>query len=246
MLVLGFAVRSCLVLGLLGSCATEGGIQMADWAGQYKTGPGLTGLVLSLQSDGRFESRNWSDTAGAEGSGVAREVPGGIAFEMEEGFAFGLEGKIYPIRWGARRYLVPEDQMDMFIETVNSGWQQSLGTMVTLLRFDGHDQPVKGLPDLPEPYRSQLRKQIFPRLIAVRNEGGYVKLSFDMGRADGLAAEMSLRHPPSGLRAKIRKVDEKRCEAVLDPGSFDDNRRRETARNLEQKIGQAWTNRRWE
>jgi hypothetical protein len=134
-----------------------------DFTGTYYRGDGL-GVNHTLQIDARgaFLFR-WDGCLGnyAQSAGSATPVGSELvlithwrgrqkAWEV-------TEGRYRPIRWGSRRYLVPDEGMMSFLNEVNLGSEPRRGAHgLHYLRQDDWDVPVSGLPDLPASYRRYL------------------------------------------------------------------------------------------
>lgn len=214
-----------------------------EWAGVYRYDTGYGGKTLHLGPDGQFTLFESNCSFTFEYTGKARRVSGGFEFDFDRYPAWGGD-KINLVRWGKRLYLVLDYQMDLFVMGVNSGWNARMGATMTLLRTDGEDQPVSGVPELPEPYSSMVRTDpLEPRMTSLRVEEKQVLLTFDMGRAHGLIAEMELRDPATRMRAEIQHVEGTNCEALV--RLYGRNPDEQLAK-LRSRVGKKWTERVWE
>jgi hypothetical protein len=124
-------------------------------AGKYHLGRGLGfNYTLTLDSRGTF-SYAWQGCLGiyAETSGRAFLRNGELVLEpstRKGGTAQGLDTRFLPIRWGARQYLVPSDQLLDFVRQVEKGREpRSSSFGDSYLRQDDWREPVTGAPDLP-------------------------------------------------------------------------------------------------
>lgn len=221
-----------------------------EWAGEYRIGGGFLAKaaeILSLEPNGHFEYKNWDCTGSFKFTGKARWVSGGIEFVTDQP---RLNGKFQFVRWGKRRYLVSERGMNMFVQGVNSGWLKHQGLGAYWLHSDGRDQPLDGVPELPEPYRSMIHPNpLEPRMIALRVQQMAfrrvrVLVTFDKGSEDGVTALTSFRDPETDLRVQVEQVGATSCEASL--RSIPADSRDEVVARLQSRIGEKWTERVWE
>lgn len=121
-------------------------------AGKYYLGRGLGfNYTLTIDPSGTF-SYAWRGCMGvyAETSGRAFLRNGELVLKPGGGTDQGLETRFLPIRWGARQYLVPADQLFDFASQVKQGQEpRSSSFGDSYLRQDDWDKPVTGEPDLP-------------------------------------------------------------------------------------------------
>lgn len=124
-------------------------------AGEYYLGRGLGfNFTLTIAPEGTF-SYTWRGCLGnyAEVSGSAFLRNGELVLEpssQKGGMDKRLDTRFVPIRWGARQYLVPLDELLDFASQVRQGREprsSSLGDFY--LRQDDWNEPATGEPDLP-------------------------------------------------------------------------------------------------
>ena len=68
--------------------------------------------------------------------------------------------RVYPVRWGERRYLVAEDRGIDFVNAIHHGFEPRDDSWGLFLLARGDEKkPVNGLPDLPASLLAWVRKQ---------------------------------------------------------------------------------------
>lgn len=181
------------------------------WAADYYEGDGLgANIALSLAPDSGVAA-TWHGCLGLYGAnrGKVVERDGMLRFEFAESNPQGFGGfpdAVRPVRWGARRYLIPESKMIDFVNAVHRGFEPRHDVHGLFLLADGDEKrPVSGLPTLPPEVLALLRRQ--PLEASVRSvEGVEVKrektaslgcnhvyrLTLDRGGRDRLAPGMEL------------------------------------------------------
>jgi hypothetical protein len=124
-------------------------------AGKYYLGRGLGfNFMLTITPRGTF-SFTWQGCLGiyAEVAGSAFLRNGELVLEPStnrEGRSQRLDTRFLPIRWGARQYLVPSDELLDFARQVKEGREPRSSPLGdSYLRQDDWDEPVTGAPDLP-------------------------------------------------------------------------------------------------
>jgi hypothetical protein len=134
--------------------------RLEQTAGTYYLGRGLGfNFTLTIAPEGTF-SYVWRGCLGiygqAAGNAFLRNGELVLAPSFQKGaIGAGLDTHFLPVRWGARQYLVPSDQLLDFARQVKERREPRSGPLGdAYLRQDDWDEPVSGAPDLPEPYRS--------------------------------------------------------------------------------------------
>ncbi|MBI5246961.1 MAG: hypothetical protein HY923_07245 [Elusimicrobia bacterium] len=134
--------------------------------------------------------------------------------------------ELFPVRWGARRYLLDKDELISFANYVNGGTEPRADLRGSFFLRDGDQNiSVKGLPDLPEPGRSLLLAN--PLSARVIHAGGYRpagtefgnrqrnrEIILGIGRRSGARARMEFVKLGVG-RATIERVGENSSFAML-------------------------------
>lgn len=178
----------------------------SDWAGEYVSGGGFDGYIhyrLKLSSDGHFD---WdTDTDPRHDaclhnhySGTAKFIGSELVFESQQSTR-SLVGKMVPIRWGTRRYMVESNRMLEFCNKVNSGYEPHIGIPETcglVQEFYIQDQNLHKIPDgqptLPAPWNAYLLPQpIKGRIVKMIDKLEGVA-EIDLGSRHGLKTGMVL------------------------------------------------------
>lgn len=140
-------------------------LQNHPWAGEYNTSDGLTGRRLFIAPRTGF-SFLWHCCTGPcdLNYGKVKFEDGLIKITSEltnhrDSFE-GIDATFYPILWGNRHYLIAEDEMIDFCNSVNSGSEPAVGTGLLSSRFlvkagDEAKRPP-GLPPIPAEYKEYL------------------------------------------------------------------------------------------
>jgi hypothetical protein len=96
-----------------------------------------------------------------------------------------VERTFIPIRWEHRRYLIPPDKMEKFCDAIIMG-KEPRNPVKGEFFLLSPTTPVEGLPELPEPWGSDLKKNLaVGKVMSV--DGPEVTLN--LGAADGLNSE---------------------------------------------------------
>ena len=98
------------------------------------------------------------------------------------------------VRWGERRYLIPDERQIEFVNAINHGLEpSSINMELFLLAREDQDKPVSGLPDLPPDMLAQIRRE--PLLVRVSS----VEALGDRDSFGGPVCPFRLRfHVPAG------------------------------------------------
>lgn len=144
-----------------------------EWASEYYEGDGLgtnTTLYLGSQSG---VAATWFGCLGLYGSNegsVERTSDKTLEFHFSapnDERAFGsFPATVKTVRWGQRRYLIPESRQIDLVNAINRGMEpRSDRHGLFLLARDDRDRPVSQLPDLPDGMLALIRRT--PLLIRV-------------------------------------------------------------------------------
>ncbi|MEQ1514106.1 MAG: hypothetical protein ABL934_15670 [Lysobacteraceae bacterium] len=135
------------------------------WAGEYYEGDGLgANIRISLAPDAGVAA-TWHGCMGLYGANRGKVVvgrDGELRFEYRtpnaQGFA-GFPDAMLPVRWGQRRYMIPDNKRMAFVNAINHG-QEPRGQIhgMFLLGQDDEKKMVEGLPDLPPAYLALIRR----------------------------------------------------------------------------------------
>jgi hypothetical protein len=132
------------------------GLPDHPWAGSYRTGDARTIYAITPESGAAFACctcAGW--TAPILGTVVAADDRT-IHVEWRDG-GLRLPPKLYVVRWGDVRFLVPAEEMAGFCRRIGPMPAPELGPEWKRYPCDTEDlSSCVVLPDLPEPYRSRL------------------------------------------------------------------------------------------
>lgn len=186
------------------------------WAAEYYEGDGLGANISLALAPSNGVAATWHGCLGLYGAnrGKVVERGGELRFEFDapnqSGFA-GFPEAVRPVRWGTRRYLIPEADMIDFVNAIHRGFEprDRMHGMFLLARGD-EAKPVHGLPSLPPRYLGMIRSRpLEARVSSVdsvetrKDDYGCTniyRLTLDRGDRDGLAPglELSVRAPRAG------------------------------------------------
>lgn len=184
------------------------------WSGQYYAGDGL-GFNLRLAIAPKAGVVFWR--YGCMGLydlnyGSFQEKDGYMRLSFQEknvedpGNMVGLCPVLVPIRWGDRRYLIPETEMIAFCNHVNSGSDRQLRDALFCAHVDDRKKKTSGIPKVPPQYQPYLLKSpieaevawVGKTAVVERKElwppGRYrvTEIRLNRGKADGLLPGMEL------------------------------------------------------
>jgi len=215
-------LASLLLLLTIASFATAAdSVLLKDIAGDYYFGDGLgVNCSLTVTAKGKFTFQ-WNGCLGTydknEGSASIKEGVLHIAPQkpnLRDGFR-GTPTEFYPVRWGARMYLIPTNDIVEFCSDFNQGSEPRHGnrrTVYYLRRSDG-DKPVSGKPAVPEQWTKFFLDK--PVRGKVTELVGKQEAWLDKGSADGLLAGMILTAQPHGKlmfdQVQVEAVEKDRC-----------------------------------
>ncbi|GAB3380235.1 hypothetical protein [Lysobacter fragariae] len=192
------------------------------WAGEYFQGDGLGANITVMIAPQAGVAATWFGCMGLYGAneGRIREQPDGrLSFQFTQvnpgGFG-GFADEVVPVRWGARRYLIPNSRMFDFVNAIHRGFEPRprMHGMFLLARGD-ETKPVTGLPALPEKFRQAIRSRALDvGVVKVESRpdfrsGGYCekryRVTVDHGDADGLVPGTTLNvKSPVNVFADLR------------------------------------------
>jgi hypothetical protein len=135
------------------------------WAGEYYEGDGLGANIEVTLAPMSGVAATWNGCLGLYGANRGRVVERAgmlvFGFETPNGKGFGsFPDAVVPVRWGQRRYLLPESEMAEFVSALHHGIEPRGRVHGRFLLARGDEQkPVSGLPELPVRYRRMIRSQ---------------------------------------------------------------------------------------
>ena len=206
------------------------------WAGQYYEGDGLGANIRMSLAPRSGVAATWHGCMGLYGANRGRVVVESdgwlrLAYALENPSGFGgFPNRMRPVRWGTRRYLIPDEKLMAFVNAIHHGVEPRPRSHGMFLLAEGDEsKSVEGLPDLPSPYRERIRRdpiEVSVIMVAretVRNNQDKscdftYRITFDRGAADGLSAGIELRRvvPDRGWEsATIDQVTAERASAKI-------------------------------
>jgi len=209
-----------LVAACLGVATPAEPLALKDIAGDYYFGDGLgVNCSLTVTAKGNFRFL-WSGCLGTydqnQGTASLKEGVLHIAPQkpnLRDGFR-GTPTDFYPVRWGARMYLIPTNDMVEFCSDFNQGTEPRRGNYgdYYLRRKDG-DKPVSGKPSVSEQWtRFLLDRPVRGKITQLI---GKQEAWIDKGSADGLLAGMILTAQGHGTlmfaQVQVEAVEKDRC-----------------------------------
>ena len=120
------------------------------------------------------------------------------------------------VKWGDRRYLVPEKQLLEFCNAVNQGEEPRDSEWGEFYMGKGHEKlKVAGLPDLPKPWNDfLLEAPVQGRVVEFLPE---MQARVDIGRKDGLRAGMELVPAEGEFFSDQEILTTKEAHAIIKP-----------------------------
>lgn len=154
--------------------AAANGEQADEWAGDYVEQGELSYRVLRWSPRAGFVSVSVHTcepmvtafayggvTAAPDLIGMRAETRRSAGHHQHHGATPAAETYYLPVRWGERRYLVPQKEVRQFYNFVAGyGWRAGEWPSDFLLRAGDGDKPVSGMPVLPPGYERHVRLPI--------------------------------------------------------------------------------------
>lgn len=140
-------------------------IQQHPWAGEYYEGDGLGANIRMSLAPGTGVAATWHGCMGMYGANRGKVVlhDGELRFEYEQpnrqGFG-GFPDALRPVRWGERRYMIPDDERIAFVNAINHGLEPRDVVHGMFLLAEGDEKKAAdGLPDLPPADLALIRRK---------------------------------------------------------------------------------------
>ncbi len=222
--------------------AQRGKDDLKAFAGVYFHGDGLgDNHVLDLRPEGRFSFR-WLTDAGPnyQDDGTAELVDGYLILhprnhETSRRFFDASPPKLLPVEWGARRYLLSDEDMLRFCNAVNLGAEPRVDTLGLFYLQPGSPkdaqgerpemEQARGLPKVPAKWtRLLLEKRIHGEVVEELKDR---KVTINLGRKNGVwegmflivfRGEKSPASDPFGHKcgvARVLTVEAESCTARI-------------------------------
>lgn len=139
-------------------------------------------------------------------------------------FVQGTPTDFYPVHWGVRLYLVPTNQVPVFCDDINLGFEpRNKMYGFHYLRKNDYDQPVTGKPLLPEGWS----KYVLDRLVSgkvtesVSNREAWIDAGSEVGLLEGMELRVHTFGFSGSGTAHVKAVEPGRClivRAATSPG----------------------------
>lgn len=135
-------------------------LEAHPWAGEYTTGAGLSGDVVTIAPDAGFVYLDWADIGSSWYRGTCTYEKGRIKLAYapieDEYAAKSVPRELVHVRWGERSYLLSDALVGSpknFCEFILLGYEPRHGnSSLFLLREGDWEKPAVGLPEFPEGY----------------------------------------------------------------------------------------------
>lgn len=195
-------------------------VVLKDTVGDYYFGDGLgVNCNLTLSAKGKFTFQ-WNGCLGTydKNEGTARVKDGILQIvprkpNLRDGFR-GTPTEFYPVRWGARMYLIPTNDIVEFCSDINQGSEPRRGNRGQhYLRRNDADKPVSGKPAIPERWTKYiLDKPVHGKITELV---GKHEAWLDKGSADNLLPGMILTAREHSklmfAQVQVEAVEKHRC-----------------------------------
>lgn len=182
------AALGATLMVLLGGCATargnsaRGAVLPRELAGKYFKGGWISNLIdLEIRGDGTFCAEVGSDIGRlSSGCGNVETHDSHFRFRTDSGMLPQLSpGAWVQVRWGARRYLVPEDKLLEFVNAVNAGEEpREDENGYYFFRAGDSRRPATGAPNLPGKWALYVLPGRAVGRVARVNDGGDAEVEF--------------------------------------------------------------------
>ncbi|MBI1190208.1 MAG: hypothetical protein GC200_05940 [Tepidisphaera sp.] len=213
-----------------------------EWAGSYYTGDGLgenVSISLAPKAGIAFLNYGCMGLYGGDEGDIAEVLPDGLKLKLVFGSANGsfLSERVYFVKWGELRFLVPDWQMMDFVNRYNEGGYSRSGMFGIARKTPKGEHPSRiglvatvGKPELPAPYDKLLQeKPIALKVIKVSAPtkrdvttgvtAHSVAIEFEGGTGAGVYVGMEFNYPQDLVAnsgsVRITRADEKTCTGEL-------------------------------
>ncbi len=201
-----------------------------EFKGEYFEGRGVGwNRTLNIHADGTFEFTGVGCVGPVETNcGKVSFINNVLHLKTKKSnvisFVQGTPADFYPVRWGARLYLVPTNKVPIFCDDINLGFEpRNKMYGFYYLRKSDCDQPTSGKPSLP----GEWSKYVLDRPVSGKVSELVSKQEawIDVGSELGLMVGMELRVHTFGFSgsgtAHVKAVEPGRClieRAATSPG----------------------------
>ena len=184
-------------------------LKQHPWAGEYYEGDGLGANIRMSLAPQTGIAATWHGCMGLYGANRGKVVvrDGELRFEYEkpnkQGFG-GFPDALRPVRWGVRRYMIPDDRRIAFVNAINHGREPREGVHGMFLLAEGDEsKAAEGLPDLPPADLALIRRTPMQvRVVSIDHVekkksdtdcGFTYRMTLDRGANDRLATGIELK-----------------------------------------------------
>lgn len=209
------------------------------WAGQYYSGDGQ-GYNFRIAIAQKAGFVFWSE--GCMGLyevsyGTYKEEHGHLRLKRENAKGKSeLDPVLYPIRWGGRRYLIPDNEVVRFCNKVNSGSPCNPRDAKFFCHVDDGKKNTKGEPTIPKKYKEYLLEEPITGIITwagepkLRNDGDRLlkllnevtRVRIDCGSEDGIRVGMRMHRVEYPNNLLITRVAKRQCWGEISTIVLDD------------------------
>ncbi len=213
-----------------------------EWAGEYYDGDGLGRnfrIVLAPKSGIACANHGCMGFYGGDHGDIVEALPDGLRVKPILGSDnYGmLDARLYFVRWGERRYLVPESSMLTLVNNCNEGgFARDAMYFIPRLHnkndpFHRHEAAPAGRPELPTQYAKLLREKpislkvskvtpLETRGVTTGVQGFFCTIEFEGGAEQGVYKGLEFWYGKNSLTATtgkviINRVDGKTCTGEL-------------------------------
>ncbi len=215
------------------------------WAGEYYNGDGLgMNVELAIAPAAGVAIAAYGDTGmyAANAGSLIVQADGNLVFhfdlpDLPKTRTGQFPDALHPVRWGQRRYLIPESELVDFANALNRGEEPRTTSNGWFLMAVGDEtRQVAGMPDLPDNFQALVRREpLASKVVGVealppaRKNAMYCerryRLTMDRGLDDGLVVGAALDASPamaSDTHYRSSSVVESTAHSAIDEMSFID------------------------
>lgn len=200
------------------------------WAGEYCAGDGLGDNRRLLLTTTEFMLTESGCVRFNKHVGSVSQENGILSLDYTFAAEPSATRELFPVRWGARHYLIGTNEIEAFCDAVNRGHEPRKRTGGSFYLRRGDEQlRENGFPDVPAQYRKLLLKhRVDGEVVSIGgvtnrpsvNGIGFTdtKVVIDAGTNDGIRAGMVfyvVRPFRSDDSVEITDVSPARCEGVV-------------------------------
>jgi hypothetical protein len=204
-----------------------------EWVGNYRAFNDLT-TTTSFAWAPNSGFMIWRESCSRPG--VAQVNYGNAKFELgavklaplrieNDRHTYEVAGDLIPVKWGQQHWLIPRNEIKLFIYAINSGSIEEMETF--LLKTEDYEKTRKGLPQVSSEYRKFLRMPPIKATLSAVGEKPtrwYPSLTLDAGKSQSVIPGMKFYlTSPRGIlfEIEVTRVNKQTSEAhVVKAGLF--------------------------